>query len=75
MLQISFPYKKGWDKVLHKYAKHHKKLYFAFIDYEKAFDSVWQTGIRKYPDCYDNVPRTAGHDYYAELTAKKLSGW
>ena len=52
-----------------------KKLYFAFIDYEKAFDSLslWQTGIRTYPDCYNNVLRTAGHDYYAARRPSPLS--
>ena len=31
-------------QLFHKYTKHPKKLYVGFIDYEKAFDSVWQFG-------------------------------
>ena len=34
-------------QLLHKYTKQHKKLYVGFIDYEKAFDSVWQFGISR----------------------------
>ena len=34
-----------FQQLLHKYTKQHKKLYVGFIDYEKAFDSVWQSGI------------------------------
>ena len=33
------------QQLLHKYTKQHKKLYIGFIDYEKAFDSVWQHGM------------------------------
>ena len=33
------------QQIIHKYAKQHKKLYVGFIDYEKAFDSVWQYGM------------------------------
>lgn len=33
------------QQVLHKYTKQHEKLYVGFIDYEKAFDSVWQSGM------------------------------
>ena len=33
------------QKLLHKYTKQHEKLYVGFIDYEKAFDSVWQSGM------------------------------
>ena len=32
-------------QLLHKYTKQHKKLYVGLIDYEKAFDSVWQFGM------------------------------
>ncbi|KAL9969651.1 hypothetical protein ACROYT_G021888 [Oculina patagonica] len=34
-----------FQQLLHKYTKQHKKLYVGFIDYEKAFDSVWQSGM------------------------------
>jgi len=33
------------QQFLNKYAKQQKKLYVGFIDYEKAFDSVWQSGL------------------------------
>ena len=33
------------QQLLHKYTKQHEKLYVGFIDYEKAFDSVWQSGM------------------------------
>ena len=33
------------QQIIHKYTKQHKKLYVEFIDYEKAFDSVWQYGM------------------------------
>ena len=33
------------QQLLHKYTKQHKELYVGFIDYEKAFDSVWQSGM------------------------------
>jgi len=33
------------QQLLNKYTKQHKKLYVGFIDYEKAFDSVWQSGL------------------------------
>ena len=33
------------QQLLHKYTKQHKKLYIGFIDYEKAFDRVWQHGM------------------------------
>ena len=53
-------------QLLHKYTKQNKKLYVSFIDYEKAFDSVWQFGMiqklhksgiqgrpsRKIPECH-----------------------
>ena len=32
-------------QLLHRYTKQHKKLYVGFIDYEKAFYSVWQFGM------------------------------
>ena len=32
-----------FQQLLHKYTKQHKKLYVGFNDYEKAFDSVWQS--------------------------------
>ena len=32
-------------QLLHKYTKQHEKLYVGFIDYEKAFDSAWQSGM------------------------------
>ena len=32
-------------QLLHKYTKQRKKLYVGLIDYEKAFDSVWQFGM------------------------------
>ena len=31
------------QQLLDKYTKQHKKLYVGFIDYENAFDSVWQS--------------------------------
>ena len=34
-----------FQQLLHKYTKQHKKLYVGFIDYEKAFDSLWQSGM------------------------------
>ena len=34
-----------FQQLLHKYTKQHKKLYVGFIDYEKAFDNVWQSGM------------------------------
>ena len=34
-----------FQQLLHKYTKQHKKLYVNFIGYEKAFDSVWQSGM------------------------------
>ena len=34
-----------FQQLLHKYTKQHEKLYVGFIDYEKAFDSVWQSGM------------------------------
>ena len=33
------------QQLINKYKKQHKKLYVGFIDYEKAFDSVWQSGL------------------------------
>ena len=33
------------QQLLHKYTKQHEKLYVDFIDYEKAFDTVWQSGM------------------------------
>ena len=33
------------QQLLHKYTKQHEKLSVGFIDYEKAFDSVWQSGM------------------------------
>ena len=33
------------QQLINKYTKQHKKLYVGFIDYEKAFDSVWQSGL------------------------------
>ena len=33
------------QQLLHKYTKQHEKLYVGFIDHEKAFDSVWQSGM------------------------------
>ena len=34
-----------FKQLLHKFTKQHEKLYVGFIDYEKAFDSVWQSGM------------------------------
>ena len=34
-----------FQQLLHKYPKQHKKLYVGFIDYEKALDSVRQSGM------------------------------
>ena len=31
------------QQLLHKCTKQHEKLYVGFIDYEKAFESVWQS--------------------------------
>ena len=33
------------QQIIRKYTKQHKKLYVGFIDYEKAFDRVWQYGM------------------------------
>ena len=33
------------QQLLNKYTKQHKKIYVGFIDYEKAFDIVWQSGL------------------------------
>ena len=33
------------QQLLQKYTKQHEELYVGFIDYEKAFDSVWQSGM------------------------------
>ena len=33
------------QQLINKYKKQHKKLYVGFIDYKKAFDSVWQSGL------------------------------
>ena len=34
-----------FQQLLHKCTRQHKELYVGFIDYEKAFDSVWQSGM------------------------------
>ena len=33
------------QQLINKYTKLHKQLYVGFIDYERAFDSVWQSGL------------------------------
>jgi len=34
-----------FQQLLNKYTKQQNKLYVGFIDYEKAFDGVWQSGL------------------------------
>lgn len=34
-----------FKQILHKYFSNKQKLYVSFIDYEKAFDSVWHNGL------------------------------
>lgn len=74
-------------QLLHKYTKQHKKLYVGFIDYEKAFDSVWQFGmiqkLHKYgiqgkflniiKSMYSSIKGTVSQTAHAQVINQKWS--